>query len=213
MKGQLQIEGANTYASIQATDLVEAIEATSWQFVTIDGERFIYKAELPNGAAIYPELADGKLTVRYPIHCAPNFSWAKEPVDEVDISFRDGPLGRVVTLRVTASELPEEVDNFRAWALERLRLLTQQPAGELVPLLESLRKKGWLVKYSPKIRDGLIVSSKKRQPEQYVLEVRPTKLVSGNPEVGERAVSAPAWSSFIAGVTALNETLLDLTKI
>jgi len=205
MRGQLWIQGANVYAEIESLDLVGAV-AGDWQIHAVAGERFVFCASLAKGGKIYPEMNEGRLAMRYPITTPPTFDWAKEEVREVDILFREGAMGRWVQFTVSADELPkEEGTNFRLWAMDKLEVLNQEPteANGLLKWIQLAHSKGWFTTYSPRCKRGLITASKKSAAHQYVLELRPQRPLTGEPDEGQRVIMCPTWSGFLASAEAL----------
>lgn len=223
MRGRLRLCGASILAWIDGMDLMQAIEG-EWVFLSQDKNRVVFKVEVPGYGVLYASLMFGQLAICYPITRVPSFAWAKEPVEEVEITIDEGYESCPVSFTVPVAELPTETKNFRLWVRQKLRETTQEATMEngLLPWIELATAKGWLCNYVPKQTDtqvpavtGHTARSEGARADMYILELRARKYEARRPEMSERTILASDWATFLSAVQALIGTedgLRDLTR-
>lgn len=212
MKGVLSIEGANTFAWIAGYTLLDAIDAIDMTLVAA-GTVLVYQLATGKVDHFFIEIAEGRVAVRYPITKWPNFRWAKEPVDEVEIFLSVAYDGTQAHFPIPIADLtynPEGSTNFRQWALKRYREWARKPteANSLASLLAKAEEMGWVVaQYSPPNTDMFPASPKSQRDENRNYKVT-LKKAGGQQYI----TMAPNFPSFIRSLTALIESLPELDK-
>lgn len=208
VKGVLSIEGPNTFAWIAGCTLLDAIDVADMALVA-GGTRLVYRLSTGEAGHFFIEIAEGRVAVRYPISKWPNFRWAKEPVDEVEIFLVVAHDGTVAHFPIPTAYLSRNdgCTNFRQWALRRYREWASKPTEDngLLPLLAVAEKLGWAVaRYSAPSTDLFPASPKSQRDESrnYMLTLK---------KPGQQHVTmAPNFPSFIRTLTALIESLPEL---
>lgn len=207
MKGILSIEGANTFAWIEGRTLWKCLrDAEDISLHQQQEDVLVFKA-----GEYYPELRAGRFAMRYPIDKWPDFLWAKEPVDEVEIRLSTAFDGTQAFFPIPAADLTcnhEGSTNFRQWALGRYREWAGKPteANSLASLLARAEGMGWVVaQYSPPNTDMFPASPKSQRDENRNYKVT-LKKAGGQQYI----TMAPNFPSFIRSLTALIESLPEL---
>lgn len=208
MKGILSIEGANTFAWIANSTLLDAIDAVDMTLVA-GGTKLVYQLATGEVDQFFIEISEGRVAVRYPIAEWPNFRWAKDLVDEVEIFLVVAHDGTVAHFPIPTAYLSRNdgCTNFRQWALKRYKEWTRTPTDTngLVPLFAVAEELGWaVVRYSVPNTERFSTSPKSQRDEHrnYIVALR---------KPGQEHIAmAPNFPSFIRTLTALIESLPEL---
>ena len=206
LRGVRSIEGANTFAWIEGRLLLSCLaDREDIGLHQQQGDVLVFKV-----GDCYLELRDGRFAIRYPITKWPDFRWAEEPVDEVEIHLSISHAGERVAFSIPTANLthnPEGYTHFRQWALVRYREWAGKPteANTLASLVAAAESMGWAVaQYSPPNTDLFPASPKSQRDanRNYVLKLR---------KPGQEHVTmAPNFPHFIRSLTALIESLPEL---